>query len=204
MHVRGVDAGAAVPEVQPGVQVRTAFRGLLWQRRTDAEPCLALSALKSLSTRTCSLCCCDPHRLVRSGVVSGVRRCSRSRSGCCCTGPTMNGNARRTTTHIRVPVETACDVSPGVKGATSKRLSSVTNGESLRSSDRGWPMPPAAPTTATLHGLSPKIMRPVARTGDVTVSMTSRNMAPSRGPRTRTLNLQTRRTDVACLSLYSC
>lgn len=37
---------------------------------------------------------------------------------------------------------------PGVC-TMSKRLSSVTLGSSLRSRDRGCPMPPDAPTTAT-------------------------------------------------------
>jgi hypothetical protein len=60
---------------------------------------------------------------------------------------------------------------PGVKGATSNRLSSVTKGDSLSSRDKGWPMPPAAPTTATLQGLSPNSIRPVALTGEVTVSI---------------------------------
>lgn len=58
---------------------------------------------------------------------------------------------------------------PGVNGATSKSDSSVTNGESLSKSARGWPMPPAAPTTPTLSFLSPNTKRPVARIGDVTV-----------------------------------
>lgn len=39
---------------------------------------------------------------------------------------------------------------PGVTGARSKQESSVTLGFSFRRRDRGWPMPPAAPSTATL------------------------------------------------------
>jgi hypothetical protein len=39
---------------------------------------------------------------------------------------------------------------PGVTGARSKQESSVTLGLSFRRRERGWPMPPAAPSTATL------------------------------------------------------
>lgn len=45
---------------------------------------------------------------------------------------------------------------PGVL-TTSNNASSVTRGSSFRRSARGWPMPPLAPSTATLKFLTPDL-----------------------------------------------
>jgi hypothetical protein len=45
---------------------------------------------------------------------------------------------------------------PGVL-TTSNNASSVTRGSSFRRRARGWPMPPLAPSTATLKFLTPDL-----------------------------------------------
>lgn len=85
--------------------------------------------------------------------------------------PSLKAQARTSKPVIRnIMFEAKAENIPGVTGTTSKRLSSVTKGDSLSNRESGCPMPPAAPTTATLQGLSPKMRRPVALTGEVTTS----------------------------------